>query len=77
MGDPVDTLIARAEDLIDAVTFDDSGHAGTGGNGGLLSRETIRKADGLRLAICAARRAQRDAPPSTLGGEGRGEGGEG
>lgn len=73
---PIDALIRAAEDLVEAVTFDDSGTHGQGGNGGLLSRETIRKADALRLAICAARRAQRDAPPSPRAGEGRGEGGE-
>lgn len=44
-------LIAAARDLIAAVTFDDSGVFGRGGNGGLLSRETIRKADTLRLII--------------------------
>lgn len=46
-------LITAARDLIDAVTFDDSGVFGRGGNGGLLSRETIRKADTLRLIIAS------------------------
>lgn len=44
-------VIAAARALIDAVTFDDSGVHGRGGNGGLLSRDTIRKADELRLII--------------------------
>lgn len=46
-----DKLIVQAADLVEAVTFDDSGTMGKGGNGGLLSRETIRKADLLRLTL--------------------------
>lgn len=57
--------IRAAEALIDAVTFDDSGSHGQGGNGGLLSRETIRKADALRLVICEARRAARGPDDAT------------
>ncbi|KQT52244.1 MULTISPECIES: hypothetical protein [unclassified Aureimonas] len=44
-------LIDAAQDLVAAITFDDSGIAGRGGNGGLISRETIRKADELRFAL--------------------------
>ena len=44
-------VVSQAADLVQAVTFDDSGNMGKGGNGGLLSRETIRKADTLRLTL--------------------------
>lgn len=44
-------LEAAARDLLNAVTFDDSGAGGRGGNGGLISRETIAKADRLRLIL--------------------------
>lgn len=44
-------IIQAARALVQSVTFDDSGAAGQGGNGGLLSRGTIRKADELRLAL--------------------------
>jgi hypothetical protein len=47
----LDDLIKAAQALVDAVTFDDSGYQGRGGNGGLLSRETIRKADELRQVL--------------------------
>jgi hypothetical protein len=56
-GSTIEWLIARAEALIEAITYDDSGSAGRGGNGGLISRETIRKADELRLALHAVRQA--------------------
>lgn len=54
MPDALAAIIAAARRLIDAVTFDDSGTAGRGGNGGLVSRDTIHRADELRLAIAAA-----------------------
>ncbi|MCQ0987521.1 hypothetical protein [Jiella marina] len=44
-------LLATARALSEAVTYDDSGKAGRGGNGGLLSRETIRKNDELKIAL--------------------------
>lgn len=44
-------LISAATTLIEAVTFDDSGAHGRGGKGGLLSRDTIRKADELRVIV--------------------------
>ncbi len=54
---PVETeeLRKKAKALVDAVTQDDSGTlvAGTwvGGNGGLLSRDTIKAADELRKEL--------------------------
>lgn len=44
-------LAAKAKELVDALVFDDSGSAGKGGNGGLISRETIRHADELRAIL--------------------------
>lgn len=44
-------ILAAARALSEAVTYDDSGTAGRGGNGGLLSRETIRKNDELKIAL--------------------------
>ncbi len=62
-----DTLISLSKALVDAVAFDDCGRiiGGqlVGGNGGLLSRETIKAADRLRLALSehAASRAAKSA----------------
>lgn len=53
---PIDRLIKRAQLTVSRVTFDDSGIAGKGGNGGLLSSETIRASDELRLALAEAPR---------------------
>ncbi len=51
-------LIAAARALVDAISFDVNGAmiAGQyrGGNGGLVSIETMKKADELRRAIAAA-----------------------
>lgn len=51
----LNTLMPKAKALLDAVTFDDSGAmvAGkwVGGNGGLISRETMKAADELRQAM--------------------------
>jgi hypothetical protein len=55
-ADPAPVVMA-AKALIEALRFDDSGNEGRGGNGGLLSRETIRKADELRIAIGRYERA--------------------
>jgi len=52
-------LVEAADLLVQAVTFDDSGSGGRGGNGGLLSRETIRKADELRALILRWRRGRK------------------
>jgi len=49
-------LLEQSKALVDAVTFDDSGVMGKGGNGGLLSRDTIRKADNLRLTLSDIKR---------------------
>lgn len=50
-----DELAKAAKALLDAITFDDCGAMVggkfVGGNGGLISRETIRKADDLRRAL--------------------------
>ena len=47
----MEEIVKAAEALIAALTFDDSGFMGKGGNGGLISRETIRKADELRVVL--------------------------
>lgn len=44
-------IITKAQNLIEAITFDDCGENGRGGNGGLISRETVRAADELRLEL--------------------------
>ncbi len=46
-----DAIVKGAAELIDAISFDDSGLNGRGGNGGLISRETIRKSDELRMLL--------------------------
>ncbi len=50
-----DEIANAARALLDAITFDDCGAMVggkfVGGNGGLISRETIRKADELRRAL--------------------------
>ncbi|SDG19171.1 hypothetical protein [Pelagibacterium luteolum] len=52
------TLALKAKALLDAVDFDQHGRmvAGqfVGGNGGLISRETIRAADELRKVLEAS-----------------------
>ncbi len=54
---PVETeeLRKKAKALVDAVTLDDSGmligQVWVGGNGGLLSRDTIKAADELRKVL--------------------------
>ena len=44
-------VIATARALLERITFDVCGVAGKGGNGGLVSTETVKAADQLRLAI--------------------------
>ena len=55
MQSETELVVAQARALVAAVTQDDSGQLiGTiwvGGNGGMLSRETLRVADALRLAL--------------------------
>jgi len=52
-------IVTAAESLVEAVTNDDSGSLGSGGNGGLLSRETIRKSDELRVLLLRWRKRER------------------
>lgn len=49
-------LLTAAELLIERVHYDLSGHNGQGGNGGLLSSETVKAGDKLRLEIYKVRR---------------------
>jgi hypothetical protein len=53
----VERLKTAAKELVDSINFDDNGALiggkWMGGNGGLLSRETIRKADEVRRALHA------------------------
>lgn len=51
--------LAAAKALLASVEFDDRGIAGKGGNGGLISPETIRAAAELRIALDAEAAAQR------------------
>ncbi len=54
----IDALIRRAERLIDSVGFDAHGNAGHGGHGGLLSDETLKAADLLRIEVHRLKRKQ-------------------
>lgn len=54
----IDAVIAAAEKLLTSVTYDDCGEFGRGGNGGLISRDTVRAADELRLTLSRYRVAQ-------------------
>ncbi|MER8959324.1 hypothetical protein [Mesorhizobium sp. M0701] len=53
----IDRLKAASKELVDAINFDDNGAMvggkWMGGNGGLLSRETLQKADAVRRALNA------------------------
>jgi hypothetical protein len=53
----LDDLIAKARELVDAVNYDESGtQVGLvymGGNGGMLSRETLKIADELSVILDA------------------------
>ena len=55
MADVKDHVIARARVLLASVTFDSDGitigNKRQGGNGGLLSIDSIKAADQLRLAL--------------------------
>ncbi|MCP8894279.1 hypothetical protein KYK29_05005 [Shinella daejeonensis] len=50
-----DEIATAAKALLDAITFDDCGAMiggkFVGGNGGLISRDTIRRADELRQVL--------------------------
>lgn len=53
----IERLKLAAKELVEAINFDDNGALiggkWMGGNGGLLSRETLEKADAVRRAINA------------------------
>lgn len=55
MSDAKDTVIAKARELLATVTYDSDGimigNQRQGGNGGLLSIDSIKAADQLRLAL--------------------------
>lgn len=59
MTDQILDIRKRAKALVDAVQKDDCGmmigQEWVGGNGGLLSRETLKAADDLRLSLAAPR----------------------
>ena len=44
-------LIPNAQNLLDRFTFDVSGIGGRGGNGGLITKDTMKAADQLRMAL--------------------------
>lgn len=54
---PVERLAKAARELVDAIVFDEHGamigDKWMGGNGGLISRETLVKADDVRRALAA------------------------
>lgn len=52
------TVAARANDLLDRFTFDVTGYNGQGGNGGLITKETMQAADKLRMALEAVKEAE-------------------
>ena len=64
---PVEQLIKSAKELVAAVSFDDNGMMlggkWQGGNGGLLSRETIVKADAVRRALSRCEQAAKPEVP--------------
>lgn len=66
MADAVATAIARARELLASVTYDSDGimigHQRQGGNGGLLSQNSIRAADQLRRALDALDQETMEAP---------------
>lgn len=59
----IEAAIEQAQKVVDAVTFDDSGSmvAGVwkGGNGGLLSRETLVEVDLLRRMLIGLKTRKR------------------
>lgn len=52
-------LLTQAQAVVDAVTLDDSGMMvggiWVGGNGGLLSRDTLKAVDALRKTVMAVK----------------------
>lgn len=57
MSEPSARLLKAAKALVASISFDDSGimlgQVQTGGNGGLISHDTLMKTDELRRAIAA------------------------
>lgn len=55
MDEDVKELVAAAKALVDALSFDDNGAMiggkWMGGNGGLISRETLQRSDALRVVL--------------------------
>ena len=51
----VDKLLFRAEALVNSVEFDVNGTNGKGGNGGLVSIDTLRAVSNLRQQIHSAK----------------------
>lgn len=68
----LDSVTPLVRALVDRVRFDDSGVDGRGGNGGLLSRETLRAADNLRIWLM---RMDTASARHDGGGDAAGEGG--
>jgi hypothetical protein len=70
MQPDVERVITQARALVAAVVQDDCGqmvgNQFVGGNGGLLSRETLRVADQLRLAFDAYDQAVAAQPKSQV-----------
>lgn len=56
MSTLLETLIEQSAELVEAVTFDESGVNGRGGNGGLLDRQTMHKAARLGRTLEAIKR---------------------
>jgi hypothetical protein len=67
MGAFMSDIIAAARVLLERITFDTCGEHGRGGNGGLVSTETVKAADQLRLAL--SRGDSRDREIEELRGE--------
>jgi hypothetical protein len=65
MSDDLASILKAGKVLVDAVSFDDCGALiggrFMGGNGGLISRQTIEKADALRRIISDIEGRQNDA----------------
>ena len=58
--DQMKILIARSNGFLDLFTYDVNGRDGRGGNGGLITKETIQAADKLRMALDIVKRQQHD-----------------
>lgn len=57
------TLLSAAKALNESLDHDENGVFGQGGNGGLISRKTIRLNDELRQEILKAEAAQKTPQP--------------